>query len=58
MAQFALFENVSLDGDGSAKKDLSPEDYVEKHQLHLYVKDAVKLVLGRRDERPITTVYE
>ena len=58
MAQFALFENVSLDGDGSVKKDLSPEDYVEKHQLHLYVKDAVKLVLGRRDERPITTVYE
>ena len=29
MAQFALFENVSLDGDGSITKDLSPNDYVE-----------------------------
>ena len=58
MAQFALFENLSFDVDGSVKEELSPEEYIEKYQLHLYIKDTVKLVLGRRDERPITTVYE
>ena len=58
MAEFALFETISFDSDGSKRKELSPQHYIEKYQLHLYVKDAVRLLLGRRDERPIPTVYE
>ena len=58
MAEFALFETVSFDSDGAKSKELSPQHYIEKYQLHLYVKDAVRLLLGRRDERPIPTVYK
>ena len=58
MAEFALFETLSFDSDGSKSKELSPQHYIEKYQLHLYVKDAVRLLLGRRDERPIPTVYK
>ena len=38
------------------EQELSPQHY--KKNGHLYVKDAVRLLLGRRDERPIPTVYE
>ena len=36
---------------------LSAKEYVEKFKLDMYMKDVVRLVLGRRDERPISTVY-
>ncbi len=44
--------------NSSTPSPLTAEEYIEKHELQLYLKDVVKLVLGRREERPISIVYE
>ena len=41
----------------SGVASLSAKEYVEKFKLDMYMKDVVRLVLGRRDEWPIRTVY-
>ena len=44
----------------SAKERFSqkPQDYLESHKMSIYLQDAIKIILDRREEKPLELLNE